>query len=54
MFYVFDNIMHTKSAPMRIGSKLEGYTHVSDWYKTFCALAGVNAADERAAAAGVL
>mmetsp|Transcript_31017 Transcript_31017/g.78481 ORF Transcript_31017/g.78481 Transcript_31017/m.78481 type:complete len:544 (+) Transcript_31017:82-1713(+) len=35
------------------GSKLEDYVHMSDWYATFCAVAGVNVVDERAAKAGL-
>lgn len=30
------------------GRKIDGYIHLADWYATFCALAGVDAADERA------
>jgi len=35
------------------GSKLDDYLHMTDWYTTFCALAGVDPADERAARAGL-
>mmetsp|Transcript_55934 Transcript_55934/g.142268 ORF Transcript_55934/g.142268 Transcript_55934/m.142268 type:complete len:542 (+) Transcript_55934:112-1737(+) len=35
------------------GSKLEDYMHMADWYATFCAIAGVSVADERAARAGL-
>ena len=38
-------------APARIGTKLDGFTHVCDWYATWCALAGVDPTDERAALA---
>eukprot|EP01060_Flectonema_neradi_P013213 TRINITY_DN19993_c0_g1_i1.p1 TRINITY_DN19993_c0_g1~~TRINITY_DN19993_c0_g1_i1.p1 ORF type:complete len:521 (+),score=89.88 TRINITY_DN19993_c0_g1_i1:50-1612(+) len=37
---------------VRRGTKLEGYIHVADWYKTFCSLAGVDSHDARAVAAG--
>jgi arylsulfatase I/J len=37
----------------RRGKKEEGLTAVWDWYATFCALAGVDAHDERAQAAGL-
>ena len=33
------------------GGKTEGYIHLADWYATFCALAGVDPTDERAAKA---
>ncbi len=33
------------------GEKTEGYIHIADWYSTFCALAGVDPTDERAAKA---
>jgi len=33
------------------GQKTEGYIHIADWYATFCALAGVDPTDERAAEA---
>ena len=33
------------------GQKTEGYIHVADWYATFCALAGVDPTDDRAAKA---
>lgn len=35
-------------APGRIGTKLDGFTHVCDYYVTWCALAGIDAEDERA------
>lgn len=35
------------------GQKSEGYIHISDWYATFCFLAGVDPADEKAAAANL-
>eukprot|EP00118_Oscarella_pearsei_P025457 m.308219 g.308219 ORF g.308219 m.308219 type:complete len:548 (+) comp43581_c0_seq1:478-2121(+) len=35
------------------GTKNEGYIHLCDWYTTFCALAGVEATDEQAAAVGL-
>ena len=31
------------------GQKTDGYIHLADWYGTFCAIAGVNQADEKAA-----
>lgn len=40
-------------APQRVGSKLEGFLHVCDYYATFAYLAGVDPTDERAAAAGL-
>ena len=33
------------------GQKTEGYIHLADWYATFCAIAGVDPTDERAAKA---
>jgi hypothetical protein len=36
-----------------LGTKSEGFCHIADWYATFCALAGVDATDARAAAAGL-
>lgn len=33
------------------GQKTKGYIHLADWYATFCALAGVDPTDERAAKA---
>ena len=33
------------------GKKLDGYVALADWYATFCALAGVDPADEKAQAA---
>ena len=35
------------------GQKTEGYVHIADWYATFCALAGVDPTDERAAKANL-
>lgn len=35
------------------GQKTEGYIHVADWYATFCALAGVDPTDKRAAKANL-
>jgi arylsulfatase B len=35
------------------GTVSEAFVAVEDWYATFCALAGVNATDEKAAAAGL-
>lgn len=35
------------------GKKTEGYIHLADWYATFCALAGVDPTDERAAKANL-
>ena len=39
--------------PAVIGTVQEGLVELADWYTTFCALAGVNATDEAAAAAGL-
>ena len=39
--------------PALRGSVHTGWWHLSDWYATFCALAGVDAHDARAAAAGL-
>ena len=39
-------------AQMR-GQKTEGYIHIADWYATFCAIAGVDPTDERAAKANL-
>ena len=36
-----------------VGKKLTGLTHVCDWFATFCALAGVDKTDTRAALAGL-
>ena len=33
------------------GQKTEGYIHIADWYSTFCALAGVDPTDKKAAEA---
>ena len=33
------------------GQKTDGYIHLTDWYATFCSLAGVDPTDERAAKA---
>ena len=33
------------------GQKTEGYVHMADWYATFCALAGVDPTDKKAAKA---
>ena len=35
------------------GQKTDGYVHLADWYGTFCALAGVDPTDERAARANL-
>ena len=35
------------------GKKTEGYIHIADWYATFCALAGVDPTDSRAAKANL-
>ena len=35
------------------GQKTDGYIHVADWFGTFCAIAGVNPTDEKAAKAGL-
>lgn len=35
------------------GKVIDDFIHVADWYTTFCHLAGVDATDERAAAAGL-
>jgi arylsulfatase I/J len=40
-----------RKAPQRVGVRLEGYTHISDWYATFAALAGVDPTDHKAQAA---
>mmetsp|Transcript_13788 Transcript_13788/g.50210 ORF Transcript_13788/g.50210 Transcript_13788/m.50210 type:complete len:561 (+) Transcript_13788:81-1763(+) len=37
----------------KVGSKLEGLITIWDWYATFCALAGVDPTDTRAAQAGL-
>ena len=37
--------------PEMRGQKLDGYVALADWYATFCALAGVDPTDQRAAAA---
>jgi len=37
-----------RKAPGRVGSTLEGYTHICDWYATFAALAGVDPTDHKA------
>merc|ERR1712127_935856 len=42
-----------RQAPGRVGTKLEGYTHICDWYATFAALAGTDPTDHKAAAAGL-
>ena len=43
-----------KVAPAQVGKKLEGLTHVCDFYATFAHLAGVdNIVDHRAAEAGL-
>ena len=36
-----------------MGTKVEGYIHITDWYSTLCHLAGVAAEDPSAAAAGL-
>jgi len=38
---------------VRRGGAVNDYIHVSDWYATFCRLAGVEAHDHRAATAGL-
>merc|ERR1712048_1242143 len=35
------------------GTVLSDFIHVSDWYATFCAIAGVSSVDDRAAKAGL-
>ena len=35
------------------GTVRDGYIHLADWYATFCHLAGADAADARAAKAGL-
>ena len=35
------------------GQRTDGYIHVADWYGTFCAIAGVDPTDEKAAKAGL-
>lgn len=42
-----------KTAPVRVGSRLDGVTHVCDFYATFAHLAGVDPTDHRAAAANL-
>jgi arylsulfatase I/J len=37
----------------RRGAQAEAFIHIADWYATLCALAGVEAADEQAAIAGL-
>jgi arylsulfatase B len=37
----------------RRGAQVDDYVHLADWYATFCALAGVDPHDERAASAGL-
>jgi len=37
----------------RRGIAIDDFIHIADWYTTFCHLAGVDATDERAAAAGL-
>ena len=37
--------------PQMRGQKSDGYIHITDWYATFCALAGVDPSDNRAAKA---
>ena len=39
--------------PAQRGTTYEGWMHLADWYATFCALAGVDPTDARAAAAGL-
>jgi arylsulfatase I/J len=45
--------MLSTAAPAMVGTKLDGFTHACDFYATFCALAGVDKTDARAAAAGL-
>lgn len=40
-----------KVAPQRIGTKLDGFIHICDYYTTFAAIAGVDPTDTRAALA---
>lgn len=42
-----------KKAAGQIGKKLEGYTHIADWYATFAALAGADPTDHKAKAANL-
>ena len=35
------------------GQKTDGYIHIADWYATFCAIAGVDSTDKRAAKANL-
>lgn len=43
-----------KVAPRRVGSKLEGFVHICDYYTTFAAIAGIaRPVDHRAALAGL-
>jgi arylsulfatase I/J len=37
----------------RLGARLDGITHMADWYATFAALAGVDPTDHKAAKAGL-
>lgn len=37
-----------EKAPHRVGTKLDGYVHICDWYSTFAALAGVDPTDQKA------
>ena len=38
-------------APARVGSKIDGMTHICDWYATFAHLAGADPKDHKAAKA---
>eukprot|EP00039_Didymoeca_costata_P001708 m.54477 g.54477 ORF g.54477 m.54477 type:complete len:583 (-) comp10929_c0_seq2:800-2548(-) len=40
-------------APQMVGTTLEGYVSIADYYATFCDIAGVDPTDTRAAAAGL-
>lgn len=50
--FVSGGFLQTK-APARVGSKVNGITHICDWYATFAALAGVDPTDHKAAKAGL-
>eukprot|EP00931_Biecheleriopsis_adriatica_P012761 TRINITY_DN11397_c0_g1_i1.p1 TRINITY_DN11397_c0_g1~~TRINITY_DN11397_c0_g1_i1.p1 ORF type:complete len:554 (-),score=37.98 TRINITY_DN11397_c0_g1_i1:215-1660(-) len=39
--------------PSKRGSSLTDYVHISDWYTTFCTIAGISPVDHRAAKAGL-
>jgi hypothetical protein len=49
--YVCQGGYLAKVAPQRIGTKLDGFIHICDYYTTFAAIAGVDPTDTRAALA---